>query len=270
MEDNLKRIFFYLRLYFLLTSQYLKSRMQYRFDFIISLFSIILGNVVSIISLWIIMTNILTLSGWNFNQLLFIYSFSLIVQSPFQIIFDHVWQLHTHIIHGTFIKYYFKPLPTLFYYVTETIDLKGFGQLLIGISTLFIASKRLCINWTLIKVIAFPLAVFGGSLVVISVMLIGASSCFWIKDSTSVLTFLYNLKDNTRYPIDIYSNWIFKFIMTWVIPLGLMAYYPSQIFFNTNSINWKCYISPIYGLFIFSIAVKLWNKGVSIWGGTGS
>jgi ABC-2 type transport system permease protein len=205
MEVSMKRFWFYVRLYFLLTSQYLKSRMQYRFDFFVSLVSMILGNVVSIVSLWIVMSNIPILSGWSFDQLLFIYGFSLIVQSPFQICFDHIWQLHTHIIQGTFIKYYFKPLQTLFYYLTETIDLKGFGQLAIGISAFCIASKRIGLVWTPFKIIGFPLVAFGGSLVVTSIMLIAASSCFWIKDSTSVLSFIYNLSDNTRYPLDIYS-----------------------------------------------------------------
>lgn len=117
----------YARLYGLLVGQYIKSRMQYRFDFFISTFSIILANVSGFIALKILMNNLEILAGWKFEEMVFIYSFSLLAQAPLQICFDHIWQLRSHVNQGTFIKYYFKPINSLFYYMSEMIDLKGFG-----------------------------------------------------------------------------------------------------------------------------------------------
>ena len=41
------------------------------------------------------------LAGWRFEELVFIYSFSILAQAPLQICFDHIWQLRNHVNQGT-------------------------------------------------------------------------------------------------------------------------------------------------------------------------
>jgi len=59
----MNRFLFYCRLYVKLVSQYVKTRMQYRFDFFVSNLTMILGNVIGVASLWIMMSNFPRLAG---------------------------------------------------------------------------------------------------------------------------------------------------------------------------------------------------------------
>jgi ABC-2 type transport system permease protein len=105
----------YLRLYFIIEAQYIKARMQYRTDFIISSIGMFfpackrcfLGDPRSETLLLVLM------------EMVFIYAFYMIAISPMQILFDHAWQIRFHVQQGTFLKYYFRPLNMMFYYMSE-------------------------------------------------------------------------------------------------------------------------------------------------------
>jgi len=265
----MRRFWFYVRLYVRLVSQYIATRMQYRFDFFISTFSMILGNLTGILSLWIIMSNMPRIAGWTFNELIFIYSFSLLAQCPLQICFDNIWSLRMHVNQGTFIKYYFKPINALFYYLSEMVDLKGFGQLVLAIVAFAWSSSKLGLVWTPERIVAFPLLLVGSALVISAMMLMAASGCFWVKDSFSILSFVSSFRDHSRYPLDIYDS-AFRFIFTWVLPMGFIAYYPSQFFLRDANLSWTAYASPLFGAALFYLATRMWNRGMRVWGGTGT
>ena len=85
MVVEMKKLFYYLRLYLYITAQYIKVRMQFRMDFIISSIAIILTNITGLLSLQIIFKSIRQLAGWEYYELLFIYGFSLLALSPLQL-----------------------------------------------------------------------------------------------------------------------------------------------------------------------------------------
>jgi len=265
----MKRLFFYIRLYFLMVGQYIKTRLQYRFDFFISTFGMILLNLSGLLSLWLLLSNLKSLAGWSFEELVFIYSFSTLAQLPLQIMFDNVWQLRNHVNQGTFIKYYFKPINSLFYYISEVVDLKGFGQLVYGIIIFIWSSKALAIQWTLERIVLLPLLLLSSALVIISLMLIAASASFWVKDSFSILSFVSSFRDYGRYPINIYNS-VFRFIFTWIIPIGFVAFYPCQFFVRDLRPDWIAWLTPLMGAVLFWLATRIWNRGTRAWGGTGS
>jgi len=105
---------YYSRLYSMIVSQYIKGRMQYRADFIISSIGMGLMSLTGIFTLWVLFASIPNLAGWSFNELLFMYAFYLLATSPVQIFFDNIWRLRMHVQSGEFIKYYFRPLNMIF------------------------------------------------------------------------------------------------------------------------------------------------------------
>lgn len=265
----MNKLGFYCRLYALLFAQYVKTRMQYRFDFYISNLTMIATNLAGMESLWILMHNFPLLAGWKYEQLIFIYSFSLMAQTLLQVCFDHIWQLRYHLNTGTFIKYYFKPINSLFYYLSEMVDLKGIGLFVCGAAAFVWSSVRLGIVWTPMRLLALPVLLAGSSLLIASLQLIAACGCFWVKDSYSILAFINSFRDQSRYPMDIY-NTAFKAIFTFILPMGFFAFYPARVFMEDSALGWTAWASPVFGAFFFFIAVRIWEKGTKIWGGTGS
>src|SRR5512134_1701833 len=115
----------YARLYVLIVSQYVKSRMQYRADFVISSIGMFFTSLVTLFVFAVLFRSVPHLAGWRFEEIVFIYAFYSLAVVPLQIFFDNIWQLRYHVVEGSFIKYYLRPLNIMFYYMSEIFDVKG-------------------------------------------------------------------------------------------------------------------------------------------------
>src|SRR5258706_16352208 len=170
----------YLRLYWIIEAQFIKAKMQYRADFIISSIGMFVSSLATLGIFWVIFDSIPDLAGWSLMEMVFIYAFYMIAISPMQILFDHAWQLRFHIQQGTFLKYYFRPLNMMFYYMSEMFDLKGLTQLVMGIILLAYASLQLHINWTLLRFLLLIVTLFSAALVQISIIVAASCAAFWV------------------------------------------------------------------------------------------
>jgi ABC-2 type transport system permease protein len=266
---TLNRFFYYVRIYFLIEAQYIKARMQYRADFMISSVAMFFTSLTTIAVFWVIFDSITQLAGWSFEQLLFIYAFYMLATSPMQVLFDHFWQLRFHVIEGTFIKYYFRPLNMMFYYTSEMFDLKGLTQLGLGIALFVYASNLLGIEWDLVRVLLLLVTLFSAALVIIAIMIISAVATFWVYNSYPVMDLAWRIREFSPYPMTIFDGF-FKFMFTYIVPIGFVAFYPSQIFLRPADASPLVYFSPLIGIALFILAYRFWMKGVNSYTGTGS
>ena len=252
----------YLRLYFIIETQYIKSRMQYRADFIISSIGMFFSSLATLGVFWIIFNSIPDLAGWSFMQMVFIYGFYMIAISPMQILFDHIWQIRFHVQQGTFLKYYFRPLNMMFYYMSEMFDIKGLTQLAAGIIILIYASIQLDLTWTLPRIALLLLTLFSASLVQISITVLAGCAAFWVLDAYPVLGLAWKLREFAPYPMNIFDG-AFRFTFTFIIPLGFVAFSPSQLFLQPDEVSSLVYFSPLVGIGLFALTYWVWTKGVN-------
>ncbi|MBC7877025.1 MAG: ABC-2 family transporter protein [Anaerolineales bacterium] len=259
----------YLRLYFMIEAQYIKGRMQYRADFIISSIGMFFSSLATLGIFWVIFESVPDLAGWSLMEMVFIYAFYMIAISPMQILFDHAWQLRFHIQQGTFLKYYFRPLNMMFYYMSEIFDLKGLTQLAVGIVLLVYASLQLNLDWTLIRIALLFITLFSAALVQISIVVIASCASFWVLDSYPVLGLAWKLREFSPYPMTIFDG-AFRFAFTFIIPIGFVSFYPSQLFLRPQDVSSLIYFSPVIGIGLFALTYWVWTKGVNSYTGTGS
>ncbi|MEX1126079.1 MAG: ABC-2 family transporter protein [Acidimicrobiia bacterium] len=259
----------YVRLYFMIEAQYIKARMHYRADFIISSIGMFFSSLVTLGVFWVLFESITDLAGWTLQEMVFIYAFYMVAISPMQILFDHIWQLRFQIEDGSFIKYYFRPLNMMFYYMSEMFDIKGIVQLVVGIGLLAYASAQLGIDWTLGNIGLLLAALLGASLVQIAVVVIAACTAFWLIDSWPVLSLSWRVREVAPYPMTIFSG-AFRFFFTFVVPVGFIAFYPSQMFLRPGTAPAFVYVAPLVGVLLFVLMYRVWARGVNSWSGTGS
>jgi ABC-2 type transport system permease protein len=250
-------------------AQYIKARMQYRVDFWISSVGMLLGNVMGVFSLWVLFKNIPSLQGWKYEELVFLYAFSLLAVTPLQIFFDNIWSLRNHVQQGTFIKYYFKPINMMFYYMAEMVDLKGFAQLVFALVILIVSSVNLGLVWTPLSVLAAIALLVSASFIMTGLLVIAASSAFWITNSFSVLSFFSRFRDYARYPVTIF-NGFFRILFTYVIPIGFVAFFPCQAFIKPLDSGWQVWLTPGFGCGLFALGYLVWSRGTRAYSGTGS
>lgn len=264
-----KSIGFYLRIYFRILAQDLKSKMSYRADFIISTIGMICTNIAGFISFWIMFRNFPSINGWGYYEILFLYGFSLVSLTPVQCLFDNNWSLRMYVYSGDFIKYCFRPINLFFYFQSEVFDIKGLGQFMFGIGTIVYSWGKLGIALTpliLIKMIVFLIT---ASLIMIALQNAAAATCFWIQNSFYLMDLVYRFRDYAKYPITIFSP-VFRFIFTFIMPIAFIAYYPSLVILRPDTVPILSWLSPVIGCVFFYLSYKFWMYGALKYSGTGS
>ncbi len=264
------RIAYYLRIYLRCAAQYVKARMQYRADFIISTIGMLFTSVATIFVFRVLFATIPDLAGWTFDQIVFIYAFYLLSITPLQLFFDHIWFLRYDLTDGSFLKYYLKPMNMMFYYMSERVDIKGFAQVGLGVAALIYASVRLGIDWNVGSLLLLAAGLFSSSLVAISILVMAASTAFWlVQGSFPILSLALKIRDFAPYPTTVFDG-IFRFLFTYLVPIGFVAFYPAQLFLKPGGAPLLAWFSPLVGTGFFMLAYLVWKKGVDSWAGTGS
>ncbi|HLF44413.1 MAG TPA: ABC-2 family transporter protein, partial [Acidimicrobiia bacterium] len=112
-------------------------------------------------------------------------------------------------------------------------------------------------------------ALIGASLVQIAVVVTAACTAFWLVDSWPVLSLSWRVREIAPYPMTIFSG-AFRFLFTFVIPVGFIAFYPSQMFLRPGTAPAFVYVAPVIGVVLFGLMYLVWSRGVNSWSGTGS
>ena len=151
----------------------------------------------------------------------------------------------------------------------EMFDLKGLTQLAAGIAILIYSSIQLDLHWTLTRVALLLATLFSASLVQIAITVLAGCAAFWVLDSYPVLGLAWKLREFAPYPMNIFDGG-FRFTFTFIIPLGFVAFYPSQLFLQPQQVSPLVYFSPLVGIGLFALTYWVWTKGVNSYTGTGS
>jgi ABC-2 type transport system permease protein len=252
----------YLRLYVLIETKYIIARMQYRADFLISSIGMFFSSLATLSIFVVLFNSIPDLAGWSLMEMVFIYAFYMIAISPMQILFDNIWSIRFQVQSGEFLKYYFRPLNMLFYYVSDKFDIKGLTQLAAGIILLVYASIQLGLEWSAVKLFLLLIAMFG-------IAMMAGCTAFWIINSYPVLALAWKLREFAPYPITIFDG-AFRFAFTFLLPIGFIAFYPAQFFLRPDEISPWIYLSPVIGIALFALMYRVWTLGVNSYTGTGS
>jgi len=259
----------YIRLYFLIETQYIKAQMQYRADFLISSIGMFFSSLATLSIFVVLFQSIPNLAGWSLMEMVFIYAFYMIAISPMQILFDNIWWIRYKVQSGDFLRYYFRPLNMMFYFMSERFDIKGLTQLAAGIILLAYSSVKLGLEWSPWKLAALVIAVFSASLVLISIAVMAGSSAFWLVNSYPVLALAWKIREFAPYPMSIFDG-IFRFAFTFILPIGFIAFYPAQFFLRPEEITPVIYLTPVIGVALFALTYRVWTLGVNSYTGTGS
>jgi len=264
-----RKLLWYVRIYFLTASQYVKARLEYRADFIVSSFGILIQNAAGFLTMLVLLRSIPALEGWSRDQLSFLFAFSVLAVTPCQLLFDHIWGLRNELQSGAFIRYYFRPLPSLFAFVADVVALKGFAQLAFSIALLAVSSARIGLRWGPAEIGAFIAYLLGASATFSGLMIMAASSAFWITNSYSVMAFFFRFREYARWPVGIFEGAL-RVLFTAFIPLAFIATFPVQGLIDPGAAGIAPWLTPAVGAVFFGGAVLVWKAGTASWTGTGS
>ncbi len=258
------------RLHRIFIAQYMKNLMEYKVDFLTGAISFLLGQIVQILTIGIIFSNIPSLVGWQFEQILFIYGFSLIPKGIDHLFFDNLWSVGYFIVRkGDFDKYLTRPINSLFYVISEKFCVDAFGELFMGIILIVYSAIKLRLAVTFTMVVLFLVAVFFATFIYTALKIATSAIAFWTKASGHITHMVYMTNDFSKYPATIYNK-VVRTLITYVIPFAFTAYYPASYLLTGENPLFCIGGTVVSAVVLFSISILIWNQGIKAYESAGS
>lgn len=259
-----------LKIYKIFTVQELKRIMEYKGDFIVGVIAFLITQGFNILFLSIIFSQIPALMGWSFEQIVFIYGFSLLPKALDHLLFDNLWAIgHVTVRKGEFDKYLTRPINSLYHVMIERFQLDAFGEMIVAIGLMVYSIPQLAIEWSVIKVILAILVVPFSTLIYTAIKIATAALAFWIKKSGNVTYMFYMLNDFAKYPTDIYNKFI-KTVITYIVPFAFTAFFPASYVITGENPLFNIGMTVVISSVLMAVSIVIWNCGVKVYESAGS
>lgn len=271
--NTLKR---YMRLYKVQVTQFFKTIMQSKVDFLMGLLGFFFTQLGGMLFLLLIFEQIPNLDGWTLEQLIFIYGFAQIPRGLDHLFTDNIWMIAWHmVINGEFDRYMLRPMNLLFQVISEKLQPDAVGELLVGTILVVYSVIKGVVVIDALHIIMFIVSVFAGALIYSAIKLFFASFAFWVKISGPFLQAAYNMADFAKYPTEIYAKFI-QFIITWIIPFAFVAYLPASYFLGVsgfmglNNNIFVIVIEVVISIVFSLIAYAVFHRGTKVYESAGN
>jgi ABC-2 type transport system permease protein len=249
--------------------QYLKVRVNYRGDFLVSLATSTAATIFAF-AVPIIIFRKAVLPNWTFEEIVFLYGFSLIPFGLFNVLSINLYEFgSTQIMEGKFDRVLLRPVNSLFQVLFETFRVESFFEAFTGLGIVVWMGWRMGIHWTLPGALMFVFFAVCGAIIYISIFLLLSTFSFWFEDRVGVHPPFWNLLAFGRYPMTIYSGSI-QFFLSWIVPFGFATFYPGAKLLAHGDFHQLARFIPLVTAACMAVAGFAWSRGVRHYSSTGS
>ena len=248
---------------------HLKSIMEYKLSFILSLISQIFVFFTYYFLIIALFQKFNNLRGYNIYEVLLTFSIIHFGFSMNETFARGIDQFDALIIDGSFDRLLLRPRNILLQVVGYQIDYTKLARVIQSIIIMIVALIKLDINWSILKVITLVLMLMSSIAIFFGIFLLAASYCFMTVQGLEVRNvFTDGGKNTAQYPIGIFNKYFVK-IFTYIIPYALVNYYPLMYFVGKVDIVYYGFL-PIIVLLYLIPCFLIFNKGSKNYLSTGS
>lgn len=168
-----------------------------------------------------------------------------------------------------------RPVGVFTQVIGSDFRLRRLGRITQGIFVFCFALTFLpSLHWTAAKVCAMVLGIVGGATIFVSILLLGATVCFWTVETTELTNILtYGSRDMLSYPMTIYNQTMQRFFL-FIVPVSFSSYVPA-CYILERALPFGLppqivFVAPVAALLFAALAGVLWRIGVRHYQSTGS
>jgi ABC-2 type transport system permease protein len=252
----------------------IRSQMQYRASFVLSVFGQFFLTGIEFLGLWALFDRFGSLESWSLPEVALFYgvvNVSFAIADGLSTGFD---QFSTYVKTGTFDRLLVRPRSTVLQLAGVELALRRIGRLAQGLLILVWASLSLDVAWSPATIGLLVASVLGGACLFFGLFVLQATICFFTTESLELMnTMTYGGVETAQYPLVIYAPWFRKFF-TFVVPLAGVCYFPMlPILGRVDALGsplWFQWASPATGLLFLLLSFQVWRLGVRRYTSTGS
>lgn len=231
-----------------------KRIMEYPFECIMLFFHIMFQFLFMVI-FWGTITSNFSLPD-KYSQIdIYLYNGLILFSNSISNCYSGAFRLPFSINRGELDAYLIRPYKPIFLYMLDHINIFVIiEQLLISLFYIgYFYTKYYSFDF--IKLIYTILLLVIGTIILRLISMIISFSSFWIGINDYLHTLLNSFQDLQKYPLGIFEKSI-QMIFTFVIPLGLVSYYPFEILIGNYSFNYSTIFVYLFSFIIVLIVYR--------------
>lgn len=262
IQQQCRRVRRIIHIYMRLTSQNIKTVLEYKFDFFIMSASSIITCSLGIIFLMVIFNSIPQINNWTLEQIMFIYGMVVFSEGIASFFFEGVWSLPYQVSSGGFDKYLYRPISPALQILASKIGINGAGNIVLGSVIISYSLLRCDIAWSVSKIAIYIIMIFSAMLISISVNLAANSVSFWLKSAGIALPVSINsFHEFGKYPATLYNKLI-QVVLLFGIPYAFIGYIPATFLFEKGGWNALWYFCPLVSIYSVILSLMIFYSGV--------
>ncbi len=240
-------------LYLRLIGASLRSRLQYKFDFFLTVLFNAVGSAIDFMTVAAVLNRYPVISGWNVFEIALLSGVASASYGLFRVFGAELATFERYLVGGEFDNLLLRPWPTIAMLLGRNFDFGRIGATLQGLLLIAIGIRYALTQgapgWLPMFALLLPLA---GALIVAGISLVTASIGFWIVRIDELTVFTTNAPMTAaNYPISIYPLWMRR-MLSGVLPVAAMGYTPLNYALGKGGAAWH-------------LAVPFLTAGMAIW-----
>ncbi len=253
-----------IKLYLLYVKYISKSWFQYRVDAVLRSTAVFLREATGIIVIYLTLQSFTDINGWNFYELLFLFSFLFLTYGIFILFFTGFRDFGELVYSGEFDRFLLRPRSLLMQIMASNADMfAAIGHGGLGILLFIFCAGKIGVVWSPLTILYLVITLISAVIIQASLFLLMSCSSFWIVKIDELVSMLYyNTRKFAGYPISIYPKFIQKLLM-FVVPFAFVNYFPAEFFLCKPDMYqfWTGYIylTPLIAFTLFVLVLFIWK-----------
>ncbi len=258
-----------MKLYFKCMAMLLKSQMQYKSSFFMTMLGQFLTSFTAYLGVYFMFDRFYSVDGFTFAEILICFAVTLTAFSLAEC-FVRGFDIFPRLIQsGNLDRILVRPRSEIFQVLTSNMDFTRAGRLIQSIVMFAYAVRVGEIAWSADKIAAVALMLAGGFAVFSALfMLYAGISFFTIEGLEFMNIFTDGSREFGKYPLSIYGEGVLKFL-TYVIPIALFQYYPF-LYLIGRSDDARLIFVPLAGFAFMLPCLAFFKWGLKRYKSTGS
>jgi ABC-type uncharacterized transport system, permease component len=243
-------VFEVIKIYLKMKEQYIKTEMEYTFNFWMMLISGVLTRLLAMAVPFVIYGSLPDIAGWKENEIYLIMALLSVSDGACSVFFEGIWRIPEMVFHGELDNVLARPISPLFQILSYGLGLQGLAVLSFGIVMMFVCIASLGrFNPGTLALCA--LFVVCGTAICMSIYLIGNSLAFWFDTGgrTTLPYAIVKLGDYAKYPAGIYPLFV-RFILMFLIPFSFIGEIPVRILRGESTLMYGAGLVAVSAVFV--------------------
>jgi ABC-2 type transport system permease protein len=249
----------------------IKSSMEYKESFIMVTIGSFISTFLAFAGVWLLLDKFNIIDEWDIHVVTLTSGIAIFCHAITEMFgrgFDHFYKL---VRQGNFDRIIVRPRSILLQVASSNFEVTKIGRLLLSILLLIIGIIKINVEWNILNIFILILMILGSAVIFTGIIILKAAFSFWTIEGIEIMNILSDGgRKLSQYPINIYDKW-FAFIFTYIIPFGLINYFPLlYLLDNTSTIPIIYAFTPLYAILFIFPCLWIWKRGMKRYASTGS